>query len=234
MRFIVGIENNVEDRSLAWVLGHPGCFVYGSTGDNALAAAPDAIVDYAAWIASRNQGESWVDVDQIELTLAESWEVYAIDEHFNPALEGYEVNAWFLDDWKPPTVEDVERAARVLAWGRADLLDAVYGLSQEALDARYSGERWSIAGILKHIGGAEWWYLDRLGLAFPRQRIPADPFDRLTETRAQLVDILPSLVGSTQVVGVDGEFWSPRKLLRRAAWHERDHTHHIRKLRLEE
>ena len=30
---------------------------------------------------------------------------------------------------------------------------------------------------------------------------------------------------------VEGEFWSPRKLLRRAVWHERDHTVHIRKLR---
>jgi hypothetical protein len=31
-------------------------------------------------------------------------------------------------------------------------------------------------------------------------------------------------------MGTDGEFWSPRKLLRRAVWHERDHTGHIRKL----
>lgn len=29
--------------------------------------------------------------------------------------------------------------------------------------------------------------------------------------------------------GVEGEFWSPRKLLRRAVWHARDHTAHIRK-----
>ena len=41
---------------------------------------------------------------------------------------------------------------------------------------------------------------------------------------------LPKLNGVKQVVGVDGEFWSPRKMLRRALWHERDHTEHIRKL----
>jgi hypothetical protein len=29
---------------------------------------------------------------------------------------------------------------------------------------------------------------------------------------------------------VDGEFWSPRKALRRALWHERDHIDHINKL----
>ena len=33
-----------------------------------------------------------------------------------------------------------------------------------------------------------------------------------------------------EMVGLDGEFWSPRKSLRRALWHKRDHTEHIRKL----
>jgi hypothetical protein len=32
------------------------------------------------------------------------------------------------------------------------------------------------------------------------------------------------------VVGQDGELWSPRKLLRRALWHEMDHIKHIQKL----
>jgi len=29
---------------------------------------------------------------------------------------------------------------------------------------------------------------------------------------------------------MEGEIWSPRKALRRAVWHERDHTEHIRKI----
>jgi hypothetical protein len=48
--------------------------------------------------------------------------------------------------------------------------------------------------------------------------------------RAHLVKTLPDLVGSRRVLGVDGEFWSPRKMLRRALWHERDHREHIRKI----
>ena len=48
--------------------------------------------------------------------------------------------------------------------------------------------------------------------------------------RAHLVEVLPTLVGSRQVIGVEGEFWSPRKLLRRAVWHELDHVEHISKL----
>ncbi len=144
--------------------------------------------------------------------------------------EGYEVNAWFLHDWKPLTKEEIGRGFKMLSWSREDLLETVNDLSPEDLKLRYPQERWSIAGILKHVGGAEWWYLDRLGLAFPRKEVPIDPFERLQKVRDQLVKVLPDLTDSRQVVGMDGEFWSPRKMLRRALWHERDHTEHINKL----
>src|SRR3990172_9217605 len=133
-------------------------------------------------------------------------------------------------DRRPLTELDIERGLKLLAWSRADLLKSVRGLSQETLDAGQPGERWSIANILKHVGGAEWWYLDRLALAFPREEVPSDPFERLEKVRTHLLKTLPGLAGSRQVVGIDGEFWSSRKLLRRAIWHERDHTFHVQKL----
>jgi hypothetical protein len=113
---------------------------------------------------------------------------------------------------------------------RADLLSTVSGLDQELIDATYAGERWSTTGILQHVDGAEWWYLDRLGLAFDREEVPAEPFERLDRIRELLIKTLPELEASTQVAGIDGQIWSPRKVLRRALWHERDHTAHIQKL----
>jgi len=228
MEFQVGLENNVEGRSLAWVIGLPGCFAYGADGTAALAAAQAAIQDYLEWLAAR--GESWLAAEGIEISHVETWDVYDIDGQFKRAQQGYSVNAWFLDDWKPLTAEEVERGMKVLAWSRADLIQTVSQLTPEELEVKHPGERWSIAGILRHVGGAEWWYLDRLGLAFRRENVPAEPFERLDVVRACLVEVLPRLVGSQQVSGKDGEFWSPRKLLRRAAWHERDHTFHIQKL----
>jgi len=97
---------------------------------------------------------------------------------------------------------------------------------------RRTGERWSILGILGHVGGTEWWYLDRLGLAIPREEVPEEPFEHLERIRAQLIKVLPGMAGSHQVVGVDGELWSPRKLLSRAVRHERDHSAHICGLRM--
>ena len=229
MYFKIGLENGVEGRSLAWVLEHPGCFAYGHDGHEALHHLPAAIQDYIDWIALHNH-QPWLRRPEAELEADEIWEVYTIAEDYELAEQGYEVDAWFRHDWKLLTELDIERGLKLLAWSRADLLESVRGLSQETLDAGHPGERWSIANILKHVGGAEWWYLDRLGLAFPREEVPSDPFEHLEKVRAHLVKTLPGLSSSRQVGGIDGEFWSPRKLLRRAVWHERDHTFHIRKL----
>ncbi len=236
MKFEIGIENNVEGRSQSWALDHPGCFAYGQDGNAAFIAMSEAIIEYSTWIAGHRGGPGWLDdlsklgPGGVDLSLVESWDVYTIDSNYEPAQEGYEVNAWFRHDWKPLTSQDLEQAMQLLAWSREDLLGAVHGLDQATLDAPHPGERWSITGILQHVGGAEWWYLDRLGLAFPREQVPIDPHERLSKVRVCLEETLPSLVGIEKVVGVDGEFWSPRKLLRRSVWHERDHTQHILKI----
>jgi hypothetical protein len=230
--FLVGLENGTEGRSQAWVLGHPGCFAYGANGSVALEAVPKAIQEYDKWIVEHTS-ECWLDepdVEHCEFRLEETWECYSIDSDFELTQDGYEVDAWFRHDWKPLSIEDIQRGILLLTWGRDELLKIVADLNTDLLERTYPGERWSISGILKHIGGAEWWYLDRLGLAFPRQAVPEDPFQRLEKVRSTLVEILPGLSGSKQVMGIDGEFWSPRKLLRRAVWHEYDHIAHIRKL----
>jgi hypothetical protein len=225
----IGLENNAEGRSQAWVLGHPGCFAYGADGQAALQGASQAIRDYRQWIDAHTS-ESWLDGDDAEYQLEQTWDCYTINDAYELAQEGYEVNAWFRHDWIPLNAEDIRHGLLLLSWGREELLKTVRNLGADILERTYPGERWSIAGILKHIGGAEWWYLDRLGLAFPRQEVPEDPFQRLEKVRLNLVEVLPGLAGSTQVVGVSGEFWSPRKLLRRAVWHEYDHIAHIKKL----
>jgi hypothetical protein len=125
---------------------------------------------------------------------------------------------------------EIERGLKMLSWTRADLVKLLGGLGEEKCNATYMGERWSINGVLGHMGGAEWWYMDRLGLAFPRAEVPEAPLERIEKVRKHFRSVLSRLEGVKTVLGVEGEFWSPRKILRRALWHERDHTEHIRKL----
>lgn len=230
MHFKIGLENGIEGRSLAWVLDHPGCFAYGAEPQTAIAAVPAAIRDYAAWI-ERHSHARLLEPGEIETQIVDTWQVYSIDEDYQRVdFSSNSIEAWFIHDWKPLTEEEVATGLQVLAWSRADLLETVRGLSPEILEQEYAGERWNITGILNHTGGAEWWYLDRLGLAPAQEQVPNKPFERLEFIRFHLNETLPSLVGSHQVVGVGGEFWSPRKLLRRSVWHERDHIAHIQAL----
>ncbi len=118
----------------------------------------------------------------------------------------------------------------MLSWTRADLLATLQPLTDQQWAYKAEGERRDIAGIVKHVADADRWYVDRLGLAYPRKDHPAELMPRLEKSRALMIETLPTLEGAHKVVGIDGEFWSPRKMLRRSVWHERDHTEHIRKL----
>ncbi|MGZ6316198.1 MAG: DinB family protein [Anaerolineales bacterium] len=229
----VGIENNNDDRTIAWALEYPGCFAYGRDSleaqDNFLPAARE----YAGWIARHEA--SWLPSDGIDVGVEETFDVYFVDGNFELVQRGKGssmVESFFRHDWKPLTSVDIERALKLLSWSRSDLLQTISGLSQQKLDETYGGERWSINGILKHIGGAEWWYQERIGHPYPEREddISTQPLERLQITRDHFNALLPKLEGVQHVIGLDGELWSPRKALRRALWHERDHTNHIRKL----
>ena len=229
----VGIENNNDDRTIAWALEHPGCFAYGRDSREAQANFLQAARDYAVWIGRHEA--SWLQVVPIEISIEETFDVYFVDSRFELTERGPQssmVESFFRHDWKPLTATDITRALKLLAWSRADLLQTAHGLSQQKLNETYGGERWSINGILKHIGGAEWWYQERIGYPYPENEkdISVQPMERLEITRMQFNALLPKLEGMHKVIGLEGELWSPRKTLRRALWHERDHTDHIRKL----
>lgn len=232
MIFRIGIENNNDDRSIAWALEHPGCFAYGQDSEEAQRNFLQAAREYVAWMARHE--EAWLD-DDVELRLEETFEPYFINSSFErvePGKDTYMVESFFLNEWKPLAGYEIERALKLLAWSRADLFDLIKGLSAEKLAETYPNERWPISGILKHIGGAEWWYQERIDYPSPEDEkdVPEDPFERLTVVRDHFISLLPKLEGINKVIGKEGEIWSPRKVLRRAIWHERDHTEHIRKL----
>lgn len=231
MRIKIGVENNYEGRSLAWVLDYPGCFAYGADGSEAILRVPEALLRYKEWIDS-HLPDSWMkDLGDFDIHLEETFDVFTVNENYELVESGYEVNAWFRHDWRTLSAEDIRRAFLILQWSREDLLELVASLSPAQLDCKLEGERWSIAGVLGHIANAEHWYLDRLGMAEgKRSDLPVDVFERLHRVRQRLNVVLPELEELRKVVGVDGEFWSPRKLVRRATEHEIDHIDHIFKL----
>ena len=232
MIFRIGIENNNDDRTIAWALDHPGCFAYGQNTEEAQKNFPRAAQEYRAWIARHE--EPWLD-EEVEVRVEESFDAYFINPAFERVERGKDswmVESFFVHDWKPLLPHEIEHALKLLAWSRADLVGLVGQLDAETRSRSYPNERWAIDGILQHIGIAEWWYQERIGYPFPEQEedVPDDPFERLWVVRDHFNSLLPRLDGASKVIGLEGEIWSPRKVLRRALWHERDHTEHIRRL----
>lgn len=223
MRYQLGVEDIEYEHWIAWVFDLPGCYSSGRSHIEAVSNAAPAIEAYQHWLAMAGAGKEYEDP--------------YLDPHVVEVIPSVEMspgniaNAFFEDDRRPLHANDIEHAIWLLERTRRDLLAVVENISAKQRSKKIPGEkRETINGVLLHVGGSEHWYLDRLGLAFPKEELADVPMKRLEQVRAHLVSQLPGLAGNERIEWPDGEGWSARKLVRRALWHERDHTQHIKKL----
>lgn len=230
MQVNIGIENNNEGRSVAWSLEHFGCYALGSDGQSAIVAMAKAIPEYIAWM-EQHTDTPWFNPAEIDIHLVDVFDDYSIDNQYNSVREGGRlIKAFFKTDWKPLTQMDVEHILQIISWNRQELVEVISGLDDSILDKTLEEGEWPIRRIIAHLGRSEWWLVDRLDRTHPEDQLSKDAFERLLVERGNLVTILPDLIDLNQVVGKDGEIWSPRKVLRRVCWHERDHIQHIKRL----
>jgi predicted RNase H-like HicB family nuclease len=225
MPYHLGVEDTEPNHWVAYVFDLPGCYSSAETQDGAVLLAPARIAEHFDWLARHGRPSP----------LADPGIVTQVDEIFRAYPDNedpdYIVNAFFEDDRRPLTSNEIDEALWLAGQTRADLLAVTRRVMPDRLHRRIPGERFKhINGILRHVAGAEWWYFDRLGLSFPRDDLPKDPFAALEKVRANSRAMLPRLAGDPQVVERNGELWSARKVVRRMLWHERDHTTHIVKV----
>ena len=228
----IGVENNNEGRCLAWALDYLGCFAYGSDESEALIYLPMALLAYEHWIRNHTDAP-WVAFDDLDLRVVEKFATFRMGTDYQPAPpgEGYEINAWFIDDWRPLSSKEIEQSLKIFHWQRDELLAGLSTLDPEILIKEHPGQRWNILGIAKHVANAELWYLSRLDLVSLNWRdLLPDHEARLMQT-SQLIDqTFPTFADRVEVSGIEGEFWSFRKIIRRTLWHQRDHIEHIKEL----
>jgi uncharacterized damage-inducible protein DinB len=227
MQIRVGLENNNEGRSLAWVFDHPGCFAYGKDGTEAILRVPQALITYREWIGEKTN-DSWLsDLQDFDIALTEVFECYK----FMLGDRETEITAYFQDDSRPLSATEIKQASLLLTWTRDDLVLLISPLTLQKREQQFSGERWSINGVLRHVANANWWYLDRLQMAgIPRDQLSNHPVERLSQLHELMINSLSALKNRPEILEIDGETWSARKVLRRALWHIRDHHFHIERL----
>ncbi len=223
----IGIERNVEGRTLAWALDYPGVFTYGADDAEALIRIPRQILTFESWL-NLHTNQPWVQLEGLDMHIDETFEVFSIE------VDGsiYEVNAFFRSDLIPLSEEEVRQTQQIFNWQREELLAGVETLPPELLKREFEGQRWTIEGILMHIAQVEPWYFSRLGFDIPQPDENSNAFQLLDDSAKMTNRYLPELVGFDQVLEQYQEKWSARKLVRRLLWHQRDHIDHIRELAL--
>ncbi len=230
MHIRIGLDKGYENKVLAYALDYPGCFASGEDDAEALLTILHALLKYEVWIKDHTDNP-WVDFTEISLVVVDVWNTYVIEDDLLPELSGIEVNAFFKDDWRPLSLDETEKAKNTFTWQREELYAGISTLSEEVLARQYEDQRWNILGIMKHIANAENWYLSRLGnSSIPKNLLPESPIGRLELIQEKINTAFASFVDNPQVMGLDGEFWSCRKIIRRILWHQRDHIEHIKQL----
>lgn len=225
MTYRVAVEDIEPGHYVAWVLDLPGCFAKAPSLQEAVSRTAESITHYVGWVRQRDPTLPAVD-PPFSVTVVETFEA-TVGEH-DP---DYLVNAFFEDDRRPLSYWDVALALNLLQWTREDLLQIVETLSPDKLRRPLPGEGWrSMTAIIEHVANAENWYLGHLGHGLPTSTLPEEPLERLRVVRQQMRDALPALIGDVRLTEESGETWSPRKMVRRALWHERDHTGHVARL----
>lgn len=153
-------------------------------------------------------------------------------------------------DAEPVAPEKIERYLRIAGWAHGDLLLLIDGLDDKTLDWVRDSRTRSIRKVLRHIVGAELWYMSRV----VDERGPgplaalirdADAQIDATENSAQRLRIvweafprfarslsprhLAQIAVPTWHTRVS-ERWTARKMLRRCIEHIREHTLSIEKI----
>lgn len=203
MRYRVGVEDMAPGWA-AWVLDLPGVVGRGETPEAAVADVPARIAAYHDWRSAHGRP---LPPDNAPATV----EVVARFQSYIGTADAV-VNAFFADDRRPLSPVEIADAL----WQ----LDALHEELLARIDQR-SPLAPALARFVDGLALAEWWDLDRLGKAVPRDTLPTDPLAKLDAVPAEVRAVLPALAGDDAVVTADGEEWSPRKVMRWLIWNAR-------------
>jgi predicted RNase H-like HicB family nuclease len=208
----VGLEEGADGGMMAHALNLPGCCAIGDSPEAAVGAFQRGLMDWLRFLAS--VGEPLPPPDaELEIAVDE-W--IATDAR---VLAG-ETEALFADDLRALDQGEAERGVQRLGALRGRVLAHVRRRPEALLDAETPGGM-TARQVLEELARAQWWLLTRLG-STPMAEVPEKTLARLDTAMALAVDRLTALPDEARgrCLELDGEEWTPRKVLRRLLWLE--------------
>jgi predicted RNase H-like HicB family nuclease/uncharacterized damage-inducible protein DinB len=212
-------------RTHAHVPDLPGCNWLASSPEEAWRLAPEAIRAHLGWLRKHDQPAP-SSGEPIFPRLAQ--------QHRSTAREGNLIG-YFECERRPVSRKEIPAFLELMACARTDLLEPVRELPDEVLNWQPASDSWSIQEVLRHVAGAERWYLTRIldPVTIPHFKPSKSVWQRLETVRAVVLERLARLnQAERSMISADesGELWSARKVFRRYLEHEREHTAHIHKI----
>jgi len=211
-RISVGVEEGEDGAFLAHALTLPGCAAPGPTAEAAAWALQGEVFEWLRFLAA--VGEP-VPAAEAELEIA-------VDEWLRTGARvgAGESTACFAHDLRPLEDADVDRELRWLGGLRAALLARVRRLPGDQADRPLPGGG-TVRRALEELARAQWWTLSRLG-ASSLGEAPDRTLGRLDAAMALTVDRFSHLPPERRglLLEIEGEEWTPRKVLRRLLWTE--------------
>lgn len=209
----VGLEEGADGMLLAQALSLPGCAAAGPSPEAAMAEFEQALVQWLRFLASAGERVPAAD-EEIQVSVDE-W--IATDAQVGRG----ESTALFEADLPALEQDEAERGVRRLGDLRGLLLARVRRRRDLNLDVPAPGTDGTVRQVLEELARAQWWTLSRLG-ASPMAGAPDHTLARLDTAAALVVDRMTTLPDDARArrLELDGEEWTPRKVLRRLLWLE--------------
>jgi len=215
-RVSVGVEQGADGHCWAFALDGAGCTGAGASMEEAVEAFQR---QYMEWLRFLQRVGEPVPPASAELEIAvDEWLV--TDAHVSAG----ETTALFKAEYRPLEDAEIQRGVRLLGDLRGRVLARIRQVPRReadaALDAPVEGGM-RVRDVLEELARAQWYTLSRLG-ATPMAGTPEATLGRLDAAMALVVQHLGHLDPARRDLWLelDGEEWTPRKVLRRLLWLE--------------
>jgi predicted RNase H-like HicB family nuclease len=210
--FSVGLEENPARGTRVHSLDLLGCAAEG--------ASPEAALD--AFSAELNEWLRFLQESGTPVPDPRSEVEIRVDEWISTEVDvlAGQSDACFGADLRPLGPREIDAGLQRFGDLRGRLLRTVRSADPVTLDVE-PASAWSARRILDELARAEWWTLTRLG-ASPLAQIPDRTLGRLDTAAALIVAAFTGRPDSddARLIEIEGESWTPRKVLRRLLWLE--------------
>lgn len=209
----VGLEEGADGVLLAYALNLPGCTAVGGSPEAAMGAFEQALQQWLRFLAFAGERVPAAD-EEIQVSVDEWIQTDA-------QVGRGESTVLFDAEIAPLSQAEAELGVRRIGDLRGRLLARVRRRRDVNLDVPAPGADVSVRQVLEELARSQWWTLSRLG-ASSMAGAPDHTLARLDTAAALVVDRMMTLPDDARGrrMELDGEEWTPRKVLRRLTWLE--------------